>query len=67
MAEDLGAERNRITNRLREQLWRYFPAMLEQSFVAAEKIALLTGGEFPRTDFLTAPLSTGDRWAPSED
>lgn len=29
MAEDLGTERNRLTNRMREQLWRYFPAMLE--------------------------------------
>jgi hypothetical protein len=29
MAEDLGTERNRLTNRLRQQLWRYFPAMLE--------------------------------------
>jgi transposase len=29
MAEDLGVERNRLTNRLREQLWRYFPAILE--------------------------------------
>jgi transposase len=29
IAEDLGAERNRLTNRLREQLWRYFPAVLE--------------------------------------
>jgi transposase len=29
MAEDLGAERTRLTNRMREQLWRYFPAMLE--------------------------------------
>jgi transposase len=28
IADDLGAERNRLTNRLREQLWRYFPAML---------------------------------------
>lgn len=28
IAEDLGAERNRITNRMREQLWRYFPAIL---------------------------------------
>lgn len=26
---DLGTERNRLTNRLREQLWRYFPAFLE--------------------------------------
>jgi len=26
---DLGTERNRLTNRLREQLWRYFPAILE--------------------------------------
>ena len=25
IAEDLGAERNRLTNRMREQLWRYFP------------------------------------------
>jgi transposase len=29
IAGDLSAERNRLTNRLREQLWRYFPAMLE--------------------------------------
>jgi transposase len=29
IAEDLGAERNRLTNRMREQLWRYFPAMLK--------------------------------------
>ena len=29
IAEDLGAERNRLTNRMREQLWRYFPAMLD--------------------------------------
>lgn len=29
IAEDLGAERVRLTNRMREQLWRYFPAMLE--------------------------------------
>ena len=29
IAEDLGVERNRLVNRLREQLWRYFPAMLE--------------------------------------
>jgi transposase len=29
IAEDLGAERLRLTNRMREQLWRYFPAMLE--------------------------------------
>jgi transposase len=28
LAEDLGGERNRLTNRLREQLWRYFPAIL---------------------------------------
>lgn len=29
IAGDLGGERNRLTNRLREQLWRYFPALLE--------------------------------------
>jgi transposase len=29
IAEDLATERNRLTNRMREQLWRYFPAMLE--------------------------------------
>jgi transposase len=29
IAEDLGTERARLTNRLREQFWRYFPAMLE--------------------------------------
>lgn len=37
IAEDLGAERNRLTNRLREQLWRYFPAVLElESDLGAE-------------------------------
>jgi len=29
ISEDLGAERNRLANRLRERLWRYFPAMIE--------------------------------------
>ena len=29
ITDDLGAERNRLTNRFREQLWRYFPAILE--------------------------------------
>ena len=29
IASDLGTERNRLTNRLREQLWPYYPAMLE--------------------------------------
>jgi len=29
IAEELGIERNRLANRLREQLWRYFPALLE--------------------------------------
>jgi len=29
IGEDLSAERNRLTNRMREQLWRYFPAMLD--------------------------------------
>jgi transposase len=29
IAEDLGVERNRLANRLREQLWRYFPALLD--------------------------------------
>jgi len=28
MTEDLGAERNRLTNRMRELLWRYYPALL---------------------------------------
>lgn len=37
IAEDLGAERNRLANRLRQQLWRYFPAMLElESDLGAE-------------------------------
>jgi transposase len=37
MTEDLGTERNRLTNRMREQLWRYFPAMLElESDLGAE-------------------------------
>jgi len=29
IAEDLNAERNRLTNRMCEQLWRYFSAMLD--------------------------------------
>jgi transposase len=29
IAEDLETERTRLTNRLRDQLWRYFPAILE--------------------------------------
>ena len=29
IAEELGGERNRLTNRMREQLWRYFPALIE--------------------------------------
>jgi transposase len=29
IADELGLERNRLTNRLREQLWRYFPVLLE--------------------------------------
>jgi transposase len=29
IADELGVERNRLANRLREQLWRYFPALLE--------------------------------------
>jgi transposase len=29
IADDLTAERTRLTNRMRDQLWRYFPAILE--------------------------------------
>jgi transposase len=29
IAEELGVERIRLANRLREQIWRYFPALLE--------------------------------------
>jgi transposase len=29
IAQDLGGELNRLTNRFREQLWRYFPAILD--------------------------------------
>jgi transposase len=37
IAEDLGQERNRLTNRLQQQLWRYFPAFLElESDLGAE-------------------------------
>lgn len=37
IAEDLSDERNRLTNRMREQLWRYFPALLElESDLGAE-------------------------------
>jgi transposase len=37
IAGDLGTERSRLTSRLREQLWRYFPAMLElESDLGAE-------------------------------
>jgi transposase len=28
LAEDLGQERNRLANRIRQQLWRYYPQML---------------------------------------
>ena len=36
MAEDLTGERTRLANRLREQLWRYYPQMLAvESDVAA--------------------------------
>ena len=31
IAEDLARERNRLANRLREQLWRYYPQFLELS------------------------------------
>jgi len=31
IAEDLGAERVRLVNRMREQLWRYFPQFIELS------------------------------------
>jgi transposase len=37
LTDDLTAERNRLANRMREQLWRYFPAMLDlEDDVAAE-------------------------------
>lgn len=37
IAEDLGVERCRLANRLREQLWRYFPALLDlEGDLAAE-------------------------------
>lgn len=37
IAEDLGQERNRLTNRLQQQLWRYFPAFLDlESDLGAE-------------------------------
>lgn len=36
MAEDLTAEKNRLANRVREQLWRYYPQMLELDADAAE-------------------------------
>jgi len=29
LAEELGAERVRLSNRMRHQLWRYYPQMLE--------------------------------------
>lgn len=29
ISEEIGVERNRLANRLREQLWRHFPALLE--------------------------------------
>ena len=37
IAEDLTAERTRLANRLRDQLWRYYPQMLEltDDFAAA--------------------------------
>jgi len=37
IADELSVERNRLANRLREQLWRYFPALLElETDVGAE-------------------------------
>lgn len=37
IAEDLGQERNRLTNRLQQQFWRYFPAFTElESDLGAE-------------------------------
>ncbi len=29
LAEELGRERTRLANRIREQLWRYYPQLLE--------------------------------------
>ena len=39
IAEELGVERNRLANRLREQLWRYFPAMLELERRSRRRVA----------------------------
>jgi transposase len=37
MADDLTTDKNRLANRLREQLWRYYPQMLElESDITAE-------------------------------
>jgi transposase len=39
MTDDLTAEKNRLANRMREQLWRYYPQMLElEGDVAADWI-----------------------------
>ena len=35
MTDDLNGERNRLCNRLREQLWRYFAAMLQAGIYLA--------------------------------
>lgn len=40
MAEDLQQERNRLTNRMREQLRRYFPAFLELADDPGEEAAM---------------------------
>jgi transposase len=44
IAEDLGVDRNRLTNRLREQLWRYFPAILDLSKAISGQSACSTCG-----------------------
>lgn len=58
-ASDLSAERNRLTNRMREQLWCYFPALLElESDLGAGVVARSLGdraytgqsGAHPRAD-----------------
>jgi transposase len=36
MTEDLTAEKNRLANRVREQLWRYYPQMLDLDVDVAE-------------------------------
>ena len=47
-AQDLAGERTRLANRLRQQLWRYYPQFLELGGDLASAWALTSGNSPPR-------------------